>query len=52
MRTGKPDHLPAFDYVGFHRYFLTFCTFARQRLFSDSDHVAEVLSHFVRAAEE
>jgi len=22
-----PEHLPAFDYIGAYRYFLTFCTY-------------------------
>ena len=34
MLTGKPDHLNAFDYLGLHRYFLTFCTFERQPHFT------------------
>ena len=50
MRTGKPDHLRAFDYIGLHRYSLTFCTFGRQRIFLGADHVAEVLTHFVQSA--
>ena len=26
MITGRPQHLEGFDYIGTHRYFLTFCT--------------------------
>jgi hypothetical protein len=29
--TSYPEHLSGFDYVGVHRYFLTFCTFERRR---------------------
>ena len=43
MPTHGPGHLKAFDYVGFYRYFLTFCTDSRQRLFSISPAVALVL---------
>ena len=39
MRTGSPGHLRSFDYVGFHSYFLTFCTYKRTKAFTSSDHV-------------
>lgn len=31
-----PRYLSAFDYRGFHRYFLTFCTFKRNPYFADA----------------
>jgi REP-associated tyrosine transposase len=51
MFTRRPEHLKAFDYVGLHRYFLTFCTFERQRRFGTREHVAIVHEQFLRAAE-
>jgi putative transposase len=50
MLTGKPDHLKSFDYVGLHRYFLTFCTFERRRVFVDAGAVDLVLPQILRAA--
>jgi putative transposase len=52
MRTGSPGHLRAFDYVGLHQYFLTFCTDRRQKLFTESAIVDLVLSQISRAAGE
>ena len=52
MLTNKPDHLRAFDYLGLHRYFLTFCTFERQPRFTTSDAVDLVLLQIQRAASE
>jgi putative transposase len=52
MITGKPSHLKTFDYVGFHRYFLTFCTHTRQERFTTNEHVALVLRQILRAADE
>jgi putative transposase len=48
--TRNPGHLRAFDYTGFYRYFLTFCTESRQHLFTKPDAVDLVHSQFVRAA--
>jgi len=48
----NPGHLRTFDYVGLYRYFLTFCTDYRQRLFTDADAVSLVLSQIMRAARE
>jgi REP-associated tyrosine transposase len=45
-----PAHCPTFDYIGKHRYFLTFPTFERQPRFADAAAVALVLSHILRAA--
>ena len=52
MLTSKPDHLRGFDYRGFHRYFLTFCTFERQRRFTTVDAVDLVMLQIQRAAGE
>jgi REP element-mobilizing transposase RayT len=52
MLTGKPPHLRTFDYTGFHRYSLTFCTDRRRRLFTQHAAVNLVLSQISRAAEE
>ena len=41
-----PKRLDAFDYLGPHRYFLTFCTYERQPLFHIAAHVALIGSHF------
>jgi REP-associated tyrosine transposase len=45
-----PHHLPAFDYLGSYRYFLTFCCEDRHRAFVESAPVSLVWSQFVRAA--
>jgi REP element-mobilizing transposase RayT len=49
MRASHPERLRGFDYVGYHRYFLTFCTFNRRPLFVDDDHVDIVLAQILRA---
>jgi putative transposase len=51
MRTAYPRHLPAFDYRGAHRYFLTFCTLDRHRAFTDAVAVHLVRAQFLRAAD-
>jgi putative transposase len=50
MLTGKPHHLKTFDYLGPHRYFLTFCTFHRARAFESPDRVDLVCTQFRRTA--
>ena len=50
MRTRKSTHLKTFDYVGFYRYFLTFCTDDRRPYFVDRQHVDVVLEQILRAA--
>lgn len=50
--TNYPTHLPHFDYTGFHRYSLTFCTFERQEHFRSASHVDLVLTQILRAAGE
>jgi putative transposase len=52
MRTRAPRHLKTFDYVGLHRYFLTFCTDRRGKLFTEAAIVDLVLSQISRAAGE
>jgi len=52
MRTGSPDHLKTFDYIGFQRYFLTFCTKDRERVFGSREPVDLVRSQILRAAED
>jgi putative transposase len=49
MFTGRPEHLKTFDYVGPHRYFLTFCTLNRRAVFRTADDVDAVRTQFLRA---
>jgi putative transposase len=46
----RPPRLTGFDYLGPHRYFLTFCTHKRRERFRDSQIVAMVVRHFRRTA--
>jgi putative transposase len=46
----RPQRLGAFDYIGRHRYFVTFCTLNRRPLFVDADLVASIQSHFLEQA--
>jgi putative transposase len=48
----RPEHLKTFDYLGFHRYSLTFCTNQRRKLFTTRDVVDLVLAQISRAATE
>ena len=50
MRTNYPRRLGAFDYIGFHRYFLTFCVHDRHPAFANDGAVALVWSQFLRAS--
>jgi REP element-mobilizing transposase RayT len=50
--TGSPGHLKTFDYLGPHRYSLTFCTNHRQSLFTTHAVVGLVLEQIARAADE
>ena len=52
MLTGRPTRLKTFDYAGFHRYSLTFCTYARRPLFRNARAVDVVLCQILRAAVE
>ena len=52
MRTGKPEHVKGFDYLGRHQYFLTFCTFDRARCFTNNESVTVARTQIERAATE
>ena len=52
MITNNPGHLKGFNYVGFHRYSLTFCTNQRRRLFTEPAVVDLVAAQLLRAANE
>ena len=52
MRTGNPGHLKTFDYIGLHRYFLTFCTHDRRKRFVDAQRVNVVREQILRAASD
>ena len=47
-----PQPLRGFDYLGEHRYFLTFCTGWRRPLFTAADRVDIVRTQILRAAAE
>ena len=48
----RPTRLDGFDYIGPHRYFLTFCTRYRTPVFLDGAIARLVLAHFRRTAIE
>ena len=48
----KRPRLKTFDYIGLHRYFLTFCTTRRLPLFTDADRVDTVLGQILQSAED
>ena len=48
----KRPRLRTFDYLGFHRYFLTFCTADRHEAFRTDAVVDPVLSHILRSASD
>jgi putative transposase len=50
MRTRRPERLKGFDYIGYHRYFLTFCTMNRRRFFTSRRAVVLVLAQIERSA--
>jgi putative transposase len=52
MRTGAPGHLKTFDYLGLHRYSLTFCTYQRMRRFVSKSVIDLVMMQISRAAVE
>src|SRR5438045_1224366 len=47
-----PEPLKAFSYQGLHRYFLTFCTNHRARVFTSNEVVDLVIAQISRAAQE
>jgi putative transposase len=48
----RPARLKAFDYLGYHRYFLTICTHQRRPLFSDSATIDLVTAQISHTAKE
>jgi len=50
--TRYPHHLHEFDYRGFYRYFLTFCTRERAPHFTTRAHVELVCAQFQRTCLE
>ena len=48
----RPRRLDSFDYRGPYAYSLTFCTYARELLFSDARAVRRVERHMMRTAAE
>jgi REP element-mobilizing transposase RayT len=46
----RPPRIPGFGYKGCYRYFLTFCTFKRQKLFVDAMTVSQTLTQFRRTS--
>jgi REP element-mobilizing transposase RayT len=48
----RPPRIPGFSYRGCHRYFLTFCTFRRQRLFIDTTTVSATVWQFRQTSRE
>ena len=52
MHTNRPPRLKHFDYTGFHRYSVTFCTDRRRPVLKDSRLVSLGLSQISRAASE
>jgi putative transposase len=48
----KPPRIAGFSYQGLHRYFLTICTFNRQKSFEDSSTVSDTLLQFRKTADE
>ena len=52
MRPRQPQHLRRFNYVGYHAYFLTFCTYERRAVFTSPGPVELVLAQISRAAGE
>jgi putative transposase len=50
--TGKPAHLETFDYLGLHRYFLTFCACQRTCALESAERCTLVVTQFRRTAIE
>ena len=50
MFTSRPERLKAFDYLGPHRYFLTFCTDRRHQAFVDRAPVELVHTQILRTS--
>jgi len=52
MEHRHPERAKGFDYLGFHRYLLTFCTHQRAPVFTSTASVELVLGQISRAANE
>ena len=52
MLTGNPGHAKSFDYLGLHRYSLTFCTYNRAHHFTEKNRVDLVFEQILRSATE
>jgi putative transposase len=52
MFTGRPGHLKTFDYLGLHRYSLTFCTNRRREIFTNADVVGLAFEQILRSTGE
>ena len=50
MGRKRPPRLPDFDYLGFHRYFLTICTEDKLPAFADLDAGQALAANFLRSA--
>src|SRR5919109_1203385 len=51
MAPYRAPRIPGFDYVGFHRYFLTICVFPRRPVFADFTAGAWVRDELLRTAD-
>jgi hypothetical protein len=52
MIVNRPKRLSTFSYTGYHRYFLTICTYHRRRMFVEPSVVRETLSHVRQSARD
>jgi REP element-mobilizing transposase RayT len=52
MIVNRPKRLSTFSYTGYHRYFLTICTYHRRRTFVEPSVVRETLSHVRQSARD
>jgi putative transposase len=52
MPRGHPARLEKFNYLGIHRYFLTFCTFGRRDVFTSDKPVHVTRTQILRAASQ
>ena len=48
----RPRRLDGFDYLGPHRYFLTWCAYTRREIFSNEDAATTVIAEFLRTADD
>ena len=50
MSPNRTHRHPTFRYIGLHEYFLTICTYERQRAFADSAFAADAVVQLFRSA--